>query len=130
VIETATVWAARLGSPDEGIKGSLVLWPDELVFTSEDGETELRIPLGDLRKARRIHGSPVMVVEHGDSSVVALYFAQPPPLDRDASIIERSRDRGASLTYLGDTNSDLRKGIKRWVRSIKDAKRNARGGAG
>jgi hypothetical protein len=124
MIETATVWAARLGSPDEGVKGSLVLWPDELVFASETGEVEIRIPLRDLRRARRIHGSPVMVVEHA-GGVVAFYFAQPPPIERDQTLIERRRNRPASLTYLGDTSADLRKDIKRWVRSIKDAVKKA-----
>jgi hypothetical protein len=124
VIETATVWAARLGSPDEGVKGALVLWPDELVFTSETGELEIRVPITDLRRARRIHGSPVMVVEH-DASVIAFYFAQPPPLDRKATIIERRRERAGTFTYLGDTSSATRKEIKRWVRSIKSAKKAA-----
>ena len=124
MIETATVWAARLGSPDEGVKGSLVLWPDELAFTSENGEVEIRILLRDLRKARRIHGSPVMVVEHG-GGVVAFYFAQPPQTERGMSLIERRRLRPGSLTYLGDTNADLRKDIKRWVHAIKDAVKKA-----
>ncbi|MFN2544058.1 MAG: hypothetical protein ABR600_05735 [Actinomycetota bacterium] len=124
MIETATVWAARLGSPDEGVKGSLVLWPDELAFTSEDAEVEIRIPMAELRRARRIHGSPVMVVEQ-TSGVVAFYFAQPPPMERGETIIERRRDRAGSLAYLGDTNAAMRKDIKRWTRSIKDAVKKA-----
>ena len=99
-----------------------MLWPDELVYTSEDGEIEVRVPVEKIRRARRIHGSPVLIVEHGDT-VVAFYFAQPPPLERRSTLIERRRDRGASFTYLGDTGSALRKEIKRWVRAIRDAKK-------
>ena len=124
-METATVWAARLGSPDDGVKGSLILDPIELAFIADRGDVEIRIPLPQIRRVRRVLGSPVMVVEH-DTTVVAFYFAQPPPLDRSSSIIERRRDRSTSLTYLGDTNSALRRDIKRWVGRIRAAAKQAR----
>ena len=119
------MWAARLGSPDEGIKGYLVLETDHLSFTSELGDIEIRIPLADVKRCRRIHGSPVMVVHH-DGSVVAFYFAQPPPVISSKMPFMKRRERGAVLTYLGDTNTGKRKDVKRWVRVIRDAAKAAR----
>ena len=127
MIEPTTVWAARLGSPDEGIKGYLVLETEHLSFTSELGDIEIRIPLAEVKRARRIFGSPVMVIEH-DRSVVAFYFAQPPPVITAKAPFTRRRERGAALTYLGDTNAKQRKDIKRWVRVVRDAAKGARGG--
>jgi hypothetical protein len=127
VIEPTTVWAARLGSPDEGIKGYLVLETEHLSFTSELGDIEIRIPLADVKRVRRIFGLPVMVIEH-DRSVVAFYFAQPPPVITAKQPITRRRARGQALTYLGDTNAKRRKDIKRWVRVVKDAVKEKREG--
>ena len=123
-MEPTTVWAARLGSPDEGIKGFLVLETGHVSFTSELSNVEIRIPLGEVQRVRRIHGSPVMVVEH-DGSVVAFYFAQPPPVISTKQPLERRRQRATTVTYLGGTNSEKRKDIKRWVRAIKEAARRA-----
>ena len=125
MIEPTTVWAARLGSPDEGIKGYLVLETEHLSFTSELGDIEIRIPLAEVRRARRIFGSPVMVIEH-DRSVVAFYFAQPPPLVRSRKHLLNRRERSNTLAYLGDTNTTRREDIKRWVKEIKRAARAAR----
>jgi len=125
VMETATVWAARLGSPDEVVKGSLVLDPIELAFIAERGDIEIRIPLEQIRRARRVFGSPVMVVEHADR-VVAFYFAQPPPLVTTKLRHESRKERAGSFRYLGNTNSALRKDIKRWVGSIRAAAKEAR----
>jgi hypothetical protein len=126
VIEPTTVWAARLGSPDDGIKGYLVLETEHLSFTSELGDVEIRIPLSDVKHVRRIHGSPVMVIDHG-GGVAAFYFAQPPPVISAKMPLTKRRERGAALTYLGDTNANRRKDVKRWVRVVKDAAKGARG---
>jgi hypothetical protein len=123
-LEPTTVWAARLGSPDEGIKGFLVLETEHVSFTSDLSNVEIRIPLLDVRRVRRILGSPVMVVEH-DGSVVAFYFAQPPPVITTKQPLERRRQRASTVTYLGGTNSEKRKDIKRWVRAIRDAAKKA-----
>ena len=124
-MEPTTVWAARLGSPDEGVKGFLLLETEHVSFTPEREGVEIRIPLGDVRRVRRIHGSPVMVVEHG-GSVVAFYFAQPPPVMTTKQPLDRRRQRGSSLMYLGGSNAEKRKDIKRWVRAIKEASKEAR----
>jgi hypothetical protein len=124
VLEPTTVWAARLGSPDEGIKGYLVLETEHLSFTSDLSDLEIRIPLADIRHVRRIFGSPVMVVEHG-GSVVAFYFAQPPPVIGAKAPFDERRQRSRSVTYLGDTNASKRKDIKRWVQGIRAAVKGA-----
>ena len=124
-MEPTTVWAARLGSADEGVKGFLVLETEHVSFTSELSNVEIRIPLAEVRRVRRVHGSPVMVVEHGES-VVAFYFAQPPPIITTKHPLDRRRQRGTSVNYLGGVNAEKRKDIKRWVRAIRDASKGAR----
>ena len=125
VIEPTTVWAARLGSPDDGIKGFLVLETEHISYTSDLADLEIRIPLADVKHVRRIIGSPVMVVEHG-GAVVAFYFAQPPPVVTAKQPWTKRRDRRAALTYLGDTNATTRKDIKRWVHAVREAAKKAR----
>jgi hypothetical protein len=124
-VEATTVWAARLGSPDEGIKGTLELMADRVAFVSENAETQIHIGLSDVRHVRRIHGSPVMIIEHA-GAVVAFYFAQPPPVLGSRRPFRGRGERSSSVSYLGDTNAAKRKDIKQWVREIRDAARGAR----
>ena len=124
-VQPTTVWAARLGSPDEGIKGTLELRPEEVSFISENGETEIHVALADVRHVRRIHGSPVMIIER-TGAVIALYFAQPPPVISSRRPFWNRGDRSNSATYLADTNNAKRQDIKRWVKEIREAARAAR----
>ena len=82
-----TVWAVELGKdvqPDE-IRGTLELATQALLFTpSDDARTPLRFPLSEIRKVRRLRGSPVLMVERTSTSGTrrtAFYFVQPPPLN-------------------------------------------------
>ena len=125
MLEPTTVWAARLGSPDEGIKGFLILETEHVSFTSDLSNVEIRIPLTEVRRVRRIFGSPVIVIEH-EGAVVAFYFAQPPPVISTRQPLERRRQRGRTLSYLGGTNAERRRDIKRWVRAIREARKRAR----
>jgi hypothetical protein len=86
--DRVTVWAVRLGTRDEGERGSLAVSGGSIAFhpDREEGGSALRIPLGQVRKVKRTLGSPVIVVEHADPAGVvrrirtAFYFVKPPPL--------------------------------------------------
>ncbi len=86
VVTKTTVWEVELrpGGPMDDRKGSLVLEADALVFEPADGRAPRRIALAEIRKLRRLRGSPVLLVIHASGSVptrIAYYFAQPPPLE-------------------------------------------------
>jgi hypothetical protein len=91
-LETIVVWMVHLirGEPVEEVKGLLALDPDELVFeTSTPGEV-LRLPYADMRQAKRLRGSPVLMVEWNQGRQLrrtAFYFVEPPPMvTRDPTV--------------------------------------------
>jgi hypothetical protein len=133
------VWAVELAKgvePDE-IKGTLELSEAALLFTPLD-ETRpaLRIGVTDIRKVRRLRGSPVLMVERtmpAGSRRTAFYFAQPPPLnaflgttpERPTGLAAfRSPKRKArrdNVNYLGLTNREKKQTVAEWVRAVRDA---------
>lgn len=137
-----TVWAVELdgrSSLDE-VRGSLTLASDALVFTPRDaGRAERRIPLREVSRARRLRGSPVlMVVCEGPESVTrtAFYFVQPPPLEQPdeplrptlAPIVRNSRRKGRrqNVGYLGAWNREKKALLREWERQVKAAAAAAR----
>jgi hypothetical protein len=86
VIEPVTVWRVQLrrGDLDER-EGTLRLETDALVFQDRATSHETRTALSEIRGARRVRASPVLIVTHQDDSgeraEIAYYFSQPPPLD-------------------------------------------------
>jgi hypothetical protein len=65
------------------VKGLLALDPDALAFeTASPGEV-VRFPYTDIRSAKRLRGSPVLLVEWNEGRQLrrtAFYFVQPPPM--------------------------------------------------
>jgi hypothetical protein len=88
VVEETVVWMVPLRAGTKEYKGVLTLEPPNLVFT-ERGEAErVELPLAEVRRVRRVRGSPVMRVALGDRPnrhEVAFYFSQPPPLKPTAT---------------------------------------------
>lgn len=127
--ETITVWAVRLErGPLRETKGTLTLEADALVFRSADGSTDQRIPFADLRKTRRVVGSPVLIVaESANGEVVrtAFYFIQPPPLE-PAGRTSRRKNRRQGATYLGSYNRTKKREIQEWERALRIAAQAAR----
>jgi hypothetical protein len=142
--EAVTVWMVEL-SPGlaQERRGILSLQPDAIVFEAIDGSEDLRIPLAHVRRARRLRGSPVLLVAHdagGRSARTAFYFVQPPPLEdfrgegepeRPAPLgfrkSSRRRARRQNIGYLGMWNRQLKVDIEEWERAIRDAVRNRTG---
>lgn len=84
-MEPVTVWRVQLRRGDVGDReGTLRLEDDALVFEDRASASEIVLPLADIRSARRVKGSPILIVAHdeaGERAETAYYFSQPPPLD-------------------------------------------------
>jgi hypothetical protein len=136
--EAATVWMVELspGVAARERRGTLSLQPDAIAFEPTDGSEAIRISLSQVQKARRLRGSPVLVVAHdaaGRAVRTAFYFVQPPPLEdlrgegpeQPAPLgIRRSSKRRArrrNLDYLGTWNRQLKADIQEWERAIRRA---------
>lgn len=144
--EPVTVWAVELasGSRPEEVRGSLALEPEALVFTPRgEQRSERRYPLAEIERARRLRGSPVLLILHrsaGRSRRTAFYFVQPPPLEpREESrrtmfgtfaggSSRKVRRRNAS--YLGLWNREKKQLLHDWERAVRAALETARGTAG
>ncbi len=141
--ESVTVWLVELstGLAARERKGTLSLQPDVIAFSPSDGSEDLRIPLAQVRKARRLRGSPVLLVTHdagGRTVRTALYFVQPPPLEdlrgegpeRPAPLgLRKSSKRKArrqNIGYLGTWNRQLKADIQEWEKAIRPAARDRR----
>jgi hypothetical protein len=82
--EPTTVWLVPLGrGGQQEVKGLLALHPDGLVFSPTGSAEPARLPLTEIKRVHRVHGSPVMIVQHhteGAKLKTAFYFSQPPPM--------------------------------------------------
>jgi hypothetical protein len=137
--EATTVWAVDLiREPRKDREGTLSLQPDDLVFEPRaPGAAPLRIPLSNIRRARRLRGSPVLLVVHernGVTAETAFYFVQPPPLEPVVGRGERPtplsfgrgskrRARRQNVGYLGMSNRGKREHIAEWERAVTEAMR-------
>ena len=135
--EPANVWAVDLvREPKKDRQGTLSLQPGHLVFEPRaPGSAVLRIPLGSIRRIRRLRGSPVLLVVHernGTTIEMAFYFVQPPPLepvigqsDRPTPFsfgrASKRRARRQNVGYLGFSARDKREQIAAWVRDVGEA---------
>jgi hypothetical protein len=82
-----TVWMVHLarGESPDGVRGTLTLESDSVVFTDRDLRT-LRFHRSGIRRAKRLRGSPILQLDWTDGAVprrTAFYFVQPPPLATD-----------------------------------------------
>lgn len=142
--EPTTVWKVELARGRTAEReGSLTLEADALVFAPA-GEAGRREPisLDAVATAKRLRGSPVMVVTHREGPTTArtaFYFVQPPALrvPDDATEVRRPfqrttrrtiRRRGVST--LAGANRFLREDVRAWERAVRDALAERRAGGG
>jgi hypothetical protein len=140
--EPTVVWAVETHLGPEDRRGTLTLERDCLLFLPDSGGREIRIALADVRKARRLRGSPVLMVVHaaeGRRRRTAFYFVQPPPLEAmlghgsleeqtRPSLIPRSgrrRARKQNVGYLGTWNRSKKHDLLEWQRAVREALRAA-----
>lgn len=119
-IKPATVWAVRIGVSNEDAEGRLTLEDMHLVFAIEEGS--LRIPLVEIKKVKRVLGSPVLMVEqHGSTPArFAFFFVKPPPLQPEGRQTKR-KVRRQGTAYLGNTNRSKKPLIVKWEREVRSA---------
>jgi hypothetical protein len=86
VVEPTEVWMVHLGvgrKPLE-VRGTLTLGESGLEFVEKKTGADIRFGYGSIRRAKRIRGSPVLMVDwrkDGEDRKTAFYFSQPPPLE-------------------------------------------------
>lgn len=82
--EPVTVWKVVLarGRAPVDVRGTLSLDDDALVFVDDREGATTRIRFSEVADAKRLRGSPVLMVRRSDPNegAVAFYFAEPPPL--------------------------------------------------
>ena len=88
VVEPVTVWRVQLRRGDlREREGTLRLESDGLVFEERATSQQTKVGFADIRGARRVKASPVLIVTEqrlGERADIAYYFSQPPPLDMPA----------------------------------------------
>jgi hypothetical protein len=156
VVKETVVWMVPLREGAKEYKGVLALEPPNLVFTERRDGERVELPLAEIRRVRRVRGSPVMRVALGDKPnrhEVAFYFSQPPPLKPTATSGTARRTMfgplggaagggigggGASdrttkrvmrtnVGYLNRAAATVRDLIEEWVGAIEAARREAPG---
>jgi hypothetical protein len=133
---SVTVWAVELGATASTteVRGRLALASDALVFSPRDERLpERRFPLVDIARARRLRGSPVlMILRRGTAEGaqrVAFYFVQPPPLPKTVEVTPTStlrrntkrRARRQNVGYLGTWNREKKELLREWERQVRAA---------
>lgn len=66
------------------VRGTLTLGESGLEFVEKKTGADIRFGYGSIRRAKRIRGSPVLMVDwrkDGEDRKTAFYFSQPPPLE-------------------------------------------------
>jgi hypothetical protein len=66
------------------VRGILTLGEHGLEFVEKKTGADVRFEYGSIRRAKRIHGSPVLMIDwrkDGEDRKTAFYFSQPPPLE-------------------------------------------------
>jgi hypothetical protein len=125
------VWMVSERTGVHGRKGTLSLEADSVVFrpaSTAFGETVL--PLRDLRKVRRIRGSPVLELRVAISEqppVVAFYFVPPPdlnpPEDLRIRLLPKRTARKDAIAQLREGNLRSKAEISAWAEAIERARR-------
>ncbi len=127
---TITVWRVQLerGVAEHDAKGLLSIDETCLRFVEEAG-VDHRIELTQVRRVRKLVGTPVVIIEHeegrGDGALArtAFYFTKPPPLTvttrRGVESKRKARRTGAH--YLGASNAARKQDIRVWVERIREA---------
>ncbi len=141
VIEPVTVWMVHLGvgvkSPE--IRGTLTLGASGLEFVEKRTGADIRFDFASIRRARRIRGSPVLLVDwrkDGEDRRTAFYFSQPPPLEPTprAPSVEPPGPLGAfsrtrpskrqvarmNLGYLRSTSVRNKQTLREWERAVRE----------
>jgi hypothetical protein len=146
MVEPVNVWMVHLGgSKPPEVRGTLTLGQSGLEFVERKTGEEVRFDYGSIRRAKRIKGSPVLMVDwrkDGQDRKTAFYFSQPPPLEpvpRSPTIIppgplgpfrratpSKRQVARMNLGYLRSTSVANKSIVREWVVAVTERA----GGAG
>ena len=125
----ARVWLSRLGTLQAAeIEGSLSLTPTHLRFEHRRGTDHERVLLADVRKVKRPVGSAVLYVEYdkdGERRKLAFFFAQPPPIEHNASQLRNRRKRSDNAGFMWQQSGTVAELVRSWRRAVREAVRRA-----
>lgn len=137
----AIVWMVHLGRglPPTEVRGTLRLGDAALEFSAVETGPDAAIDYPSIRKARRIRGSPVMLIDwlEGTSKRrTAFYFSQPPPLapePRSPTVVppgplgpftratpSKRQVARMNLGYLRSTGVTNRAMVREWVGAVSE----------
>ena len=143
--EPVKVWLVPLGrNNQEEVPGRLSLAAVALVFDVDAGGVET-LPLAQIKKVGRVHGSPIIMLTHlaeGEVLRTAFYFSKPPPVpsrrgasaapERSAGaggMLRRSgkrRDQRSNAGYLTSSNITKKDLVVEWANELRRAVREAK----
>ena len=145
VVEPVDVWMVHLGARSKPVetRGTLTLGDRGLEFLERKSGVDVRFDYGSIRRAKRIKGSPVLLVDwrkDGRDRKTAFYFSQPPPLEpvpRSPTIDPRgplgpftratpSKRQVArmNLGYLRSTSATSKHVVRAWAEAVTERVRN------
>jgi hypothetical protein len=125
----ARVWISRLGTAQPEVEGTLALTATHLRFDHRRGAEHEHIPLTAIRKVKRPMGAPLLFVEYtrNDQPVrVAFFFAQPPPIDAEASTLRSRRKRSDNAGFMWQQSGKVADVARSWRNAIREAVKRAR----
>ena len=127
----STVWMVHARTGLDGRKGTIALRDGSLLFDPESKvNAESRFALSDIRRVRRVRGSPVLEISvqtDGQPPLIGFYFIRPPSLDEgpDTRYLRRRRARKDALNKLRLANSKKKAEVQRWADAIRGAMESA-----
>lgn len=134
MISPKKMWAVRIGAGMEGAEGTLSLTDVDLEFELDEEEGAIRIPLEDIRKVKRVRGSPILLVDTDRSpdgkdqpARFAFYAVEPPSL-RPQGRETKGKVRRHAIVYLQSANSRHKEDLDGWERELRAAVDAARRG--
>jgi len=133
-VSPSTVWMVNRETGPDGWRGTINLEQEALVFRPADGGRPREYAYAQMRRVRRVRGSPVLEVKlqpTGDLKIVGFFFVQPPSLDPEQSpgkIMRKRRVRVAAVGKLHRWNLVKKDEIEDWVRAT-DARRSEAAGS-
>ena len=134
MISPKKMWAVRMGAGMDGAEGTLRLTDTDLEFELNGEDGAIRIPLVDIRKAKRVRGSPILLVDTYRSpdgtdrpARFAFYAVEPPSL-RPQGRQTKGRVRRHAIVYLQSANPRHKEDLDGWERELRAAVDAARRG--
>src|SRR5712691_3363699 len=128
--EPVTVWMVHARTGSAGHRGHLSLAPEGLRFVPRaDGQPTTVVPYGDIKRVRRVWGSPVLELRLRTPNglavaVMGFYFTKPPNLEppEDIHIMKRRRTKTRALNDLRRANLEKKETVAGLVREIRAAR--------